>query len=102
MKTKANITQEEFLNSTLNQISQVYNGKQNCCRCGCKGDYRSTSFHKDSKGDTTNDKLIQKRLDRCKELVKNGAVTTYYETCVDVTTGNDRAMTFYFDDIKKS
>ena len=28
-----------FLNSDVSQVTKIYVGKRNCCRCGCKGEY---------------------------------------------------------------
>jgi hypothetical protein len=95
------ITKEQFLSATLNQISQVYSGKRKCCRCGCGGDYTATSFMVEARSDV-NDSLVEKRLRRAKRLVESGAEVMYGETYVDVETGNDRSLTFYFDEISKN
>lgn len=102
METKngLNITKEQFLSAKLSDISSVYSGKSNCCRCGCKGDYTDTSYGKNSSQDSTNDNLVEKRLKRAKKLIENGGEVLYGDTFVDVTTGNDRTLTFYFDDLK--
>lgn len=96
------ITKEEFLKLTLSQISQVYSGKRDCCRCGCGGDYAYTSYHKDASTNLQikpNDKLIEKRLARAKKLISEGVDVDYGDTYVDVKTGEDRTLTFYFDDV---
>ena len=90
---------EEFLNVTIKQISQVYKGRQNICRCGCAGDYTSTSYMLVPRSDV-NDILVQEYLDKAKKLVKKGAKIWCCSTFVDVTTGKDKTLTFYFDDIK--
>ena len=94
------ITQEQFLSATLNQISQVYLGKDRCCRCGCGGDYTATSYMVDPRSDV-NDALVAKRLARAQRLVKSGADVEYDDTYVNISTGNDRALTFYFDEVAK-
>ena len=94
------MTKEQFLNATLNQISQVYSGKRHCCRCGCGGDYTATSFMVEPRSDV-NDSLVEKRLKRAKRLVESGADVDYGDTYVDIETGDNRALTFYFDEIKK-
>lgn len=88
-----------FLDLKLNQISQVYSGKRDCCRCGCGGDYTATSYMKEPRSDV-NDKLVERRLKRAKKLVAEGAEVIYDETYADVQTGEDRTLTFYFDDLK--
>ena len=93
------MTKEQFLNVSLNQVSQVYFGKRNCCRCGCGGDYTATSFMVEPRSDV-NDSLIEKRLERAKRLVESGADVDYGDIYVDVETGKDRTLTFYFDEIK--
>jgi hypothetical protein len=92
------MTKEQFLSATLNQISQVYSGKRHCCRCGCGGDYTSTSFMANPRSDV-NDLLVENRLKRAKRLVESGADVAYGDTYVDIETGNNRALTFYFDEI---
>lgn len=97
------ITKEAFLNASLSQISQVYHGKRNCCRCGCGGSYTRTTYNKHSDRipeDWVDDNLVQKRLERAKKLVQEGADFDAGDTYFDVETGNDRTLTFYFDDLK--
>ena len=93
------MTKQQFLSATLNQVSQVYFGKRDCCRCGCGGDYKATSFMVVPRSDV-NDSLVEKRLKRAKRLVESGADVDYGDTYVDVETGEDRTLTFYFDEIK--
>jgi len=93
------ISKEEFLSKQLKDISQVYSGKRDCCRCGCGGEYISTSFANEPRSDV-NDELVLKRLIRAKNLVKKGAEVMEGETYIDVKTGNNRTLTFYFDEIK--
>ena len=97
MKTKIN-TPEEFLNATLNQVSQVYVGKDNCCRCGCGGTYVATSFMKDPRSGV-NDSLAQRRLTKAQNLVKAGTDVDFGGTYVNVVSGNNRAICIYFDEI---
>lgn len=93
-------TKEEFLNSTIKDISQVYLGKDNHCRCGCGGDYTATSFMKNPRTEDINDELVLKRLIRAKQLVQKGAEVDFGGTYVNVVTGKNRALCFYFDDLK--
>jgi len=94
------INKEQFLSTTINQISQVYSGKDHHCRCGCGGEYVATSFMEDPRSDV-NDSLVAKRLARAKRLIESGAVVEYGDTYVNIETGDNKALTFYFDEIKK-
>ena len=89
------ITEQDFLKAELSNISQVYLGKRNICRCGCGGEYTATSFMKEPRSDV-NDTLVEKRLNRAKNLVLAGVDVMYGENFVDVQTGRDRTLTFYF------
>ena len=94
------ITKNQFLSATLNQISQVYHGKDACCRCGCGGTYTATSYMVDPRSDV-DDELVAKRLQRAKRLVESkDNDVDYGDTYVNIPTGQNRALTFYFDDIK--
>lgn len=95
------MTREQFLQLEISNISQVYMGKDNCCRCGCGGTYTATSYMKDPRSDV-NDSLVQKRLERAKKLVLGGAEVEYGDTFVNVSTGKNKALTFYFDEIKNT
>jgi hypothetical protein len=94
------MTKEQFLQVEISNISQVYFGKDRDCRCGCGGTYTATSYMKDPRSDV-NDSLVEKRLKRAKKLVLEGAKTTYGDNYVNISTGNNKALTFYFDDLKK-
>lgn len=100
LATGKSITREQFLSSKLSDISQVYNGKRNCCRCGCGGNYVASSYMADNRSEV-NDSLVEKALKRAKRLVEDGADVLYGYTFVDVESGKDRTLTFYFDEIKK-
>lgn len=91
---------EQFLILEVNNISQVYNGKRNCCRCGCGGEYTATSFM-DKPRSIINDELVAKRLKRAKTIVKNGGEVDFGGTYIDVKTGKDRTLTFYTDEVKE-
>ena len=96
------ITKEQFLNATIKDISQVYNGRRDCCRCGCGGTYIATSYDTGGRSDI-NDKLAEKRLKRAKDIVKKGVFDVMYgDSFVDVECGADRSLTFYFDEVKES
>jgi hypothetical protein len=95
------MTKEQFLQATVSQVSQVYSGKRNCCRCGCGGTYTATTFMEKPRTDEINDVLVAKRLKRAQGLILKGAEVDYGGTYIDVKTGQDRTLTFYFDEIKK-
>lgn len=94
------MNKEKFLALTLDQVSQVYNGKRNCCRCGCGGNYIASSYMQNPRSEV-NDSLVARRLKRAQELVRQGADVDYGDTYVDVQTGQDRTLTFYVDELKK-
>jgi hypothetical protein len=94
------MNQEQFLQATVSQVSQVYSGKRDCCRCGCGGTYTATTFMEKPRTDEINDALVAKRLKRAQGLVLEGAEVDYGGTYIDVKTGQDRTLTFYFDEIK--
>lgn len=92
-------TKEDFLNLSLKQITQVYSGKRDCCRCGCGGTYTITSTNKyaGQNQEDVNDGLVEKRFKRAKELVLSGADFDAGGTYFDVQTGENRCLTFYVD-----
>lgn len=94
------MNKEQFLQATVSQVSQVYSGKRNCCRCGCGGDYTATSFMVKPRTDDINDALVAKRLKRAQKLVLEGADVDWGGTYVDIETGYDRCLCFYFDEVK--
>lgn len=94
------MNKQMFLEATLSQVSQVYSGKRNCCRCGCGGDYTATSFMVEPRSNV-DDKLVEKRLKRAKKLVQAGVDVDYGDIYVDIETGTNRSLTFYFDEVKE-
>lgn len=92
-----NITKEEFLNATLDKISQVYAGREGC-RCGCVGEYTATSFMKKPRS-KVDDVLVGKRLKRAKGLIKKGIPYELGTTYINIITGVRRVLTFYFDEV---
>ncbi len=88
----------KFLQSEISNISQVYLGKDHCCRCGCGGTYTATSYMENPRSDV-DDALVSKRLKRAKKLVSEGAEVAYGSTYVNISTGENRALTFYFDEV---
>jgi hypothetical protein len=95
------MTKETFLKATLSQISQVYSGKDHCCRCGCGGTYISTSYM-DKPRNEINDKLAARRLKRAQSLLSAGAEYDIQNNYANIVTGNNRCLTFYFDEIKNN
>ncbi len=94
------ITINEFLNFTIKNISQVYTGKDRHCRCGCGGDYTATSYMIEPRSDV-NDTLVEKRLKRAKRLIEGGIEYQIGDIYINIELGNNRALTFYFDEVAK-
>ena len=90
----------KFLQAEISNISQVYFGKDRCCRCGCGGTYIATSYMENPRSEV-NDALVEKKLKRAKKLVLEGAEVEYSDTYVNISTGVNRALTFYLDEVKK-
>lgn len=102
METKNQIgTVEEFLQIQLSQISQMYTGKANCCRCGCKGKYTATSFM-ESPTTKVNDTAVKQQLTKAKRMIADGTFCKidFGSTYIDIQYGEDRSITFYTDKIK--
>lgn len=94
-----NITREEFLSISLSQISQAYEGKRDCCRCGCGGKYYATTFMKHPRSQVS-DNYVQELLDKAKEKVLRGnADVMFYDSFIDVRVGRNKSITLYFDEI---
>jgi hypothetical protein len=93
------MNKETFMNLTIANVSQVYVGKDRHCRCGCGGDYVATSYMVNPRSEV-NDKLVEKRLKRGKRLIESGAETDFKSTYVNISTGDNRALTIYFDELK--
>ena len=95
------MTKKQILNLKLEEITTIYKGKRNCCRCGCGGEYVSTSYMKNPRSEVDNKKAL-KLLNRAKSLVKKGASYECSETfkpCwIDIETGKDKSITLYFDE----
>ena len=77
------MNKELFLSAKLENISRVYSGKRDCCRCGCSGDYTDTSYNTAPNGYTDqNDRLVEKRLRRAQKLVAQNADVDYGDTYI--------------------
>lgn len=86
----------------LNQISQIYVGKDRNCRCGCGGTYVATSFMENPRTDVVDDSKAQSRLSRAKKIaLRKDALVEYGDNHINVGYGNNRAYTIYFDEVKK-
>jgi len=94
------MNKEQFLQATISQISQVYSGKRNCCRCGCGGEYVATTFMEKPRTDVINDELVAKRLKRAQRLIQAGADVNFGGNYIDVQTGKNRTLTFYVDELR--
>jgi len=94
------MTKKEFLEIGLEKISQVYEGKNNHCRCGCGGEYTATTFMESPRSEVDND-LVLGKLEIAKALIKGGKKPEFGETYVNISIGWNRALTFYFDELKK-
>lgn len=101
------MTKKQFLKSTIKNFSQVYFGKDNCCRCGCAGNYiyTTSNIHMQTIIDKNlpiniNDKLAKRRLNQAKKLIsQQSAKIEIGDIYVNVIFGDNRALTFYFDEI---
>lgn len=90
---------KEVLDLDISQVSQVYLGLDNHCRCGCGGDYVSTSFMESPRSDT-NDGLALRRIKKAKKLITEGAKWTAGDSYINVSYGQNRAITIYTDELK--
>lgn len=94
------MNQEQFLQATVKQVAQVYKGKRNNCRCGCGGTYVATSYMENPRTDEINDKLVARRLKQAQQLVLEGVDVDWGGTYVDIQTGDNKCLCFYFDELK--
>jgi hypothetical protein len=84
----------------LDQISQIYLGKDQFCRCGCGGTYVSTSYMNEPRSDV-NDRLAQTRLNRAKKIALNADSEIFYDKDhINIGYGDNRAITIYLDELK--
>jgi len=90
------MNKQKFLESSINDFTNVYYGKDRCCRCGCRGEYISTSFMSNPRSPVDDDKF-NKRLKRAKKLINDGARVEELSNCINITYGNNLALTFYID-----
>lgn len=93
------MNKEKFLSLDISNISQVYEGKQNHCRCGCGGDYISTSYMKEPRSNV-DDQSVLIKLQKAQKLVREGVKVSFGENYIDVTVRYNRTLTFYIDDLK--
>lgn len=100
MKTSAPQTKEDFLKVKLNKIGQLYEGVRNCCRCGCRGEYISTSYHTSPTRSPIDDERISEQLQAAKLFIRSGANFEAGTNYFDIETAPNFTLTFYFDEIK--
>jgi hypothetical protein len=87
---------------SLDQISQIYVGKDRNCRCGCGGTYIATSFMDSPRTDIIDNIRAQKNLPRAKNLsLKKDVLVEYGDNHINIGYGNNRAITIYTDELKK-
>jgi hypothetical protein len=92
------MTKEEFLKIDITKVSQAYYGKDNCCRCGCRGTYYATSYMIEPRSDVDNDK-VQEFLEAAQEKVfKKDKGVEYSDCYVNVPFGKN-AICIYFDEV---
>ena len=85
---------------TLDKVSKIYLGRDRVCRCGCAGDYVTTTYTKGIRSyDNVDDKLAKRRLRQAQKHALEGAKVEYHDTYINVSYGNDRAITLYTDDL---
>ena len=95
------MNKELFLSATIENVSRSYSGQRDCCRCGCRGVYTDTTYNTSPNVYTdVNNKLVETRLRRAKKMVESGANVEYFLNGVDIESGNNRSLTFYFDYVK--
>jgi hypothetical protein len=94
------MTEKEVLDLEISRVSTVYLGRDNCCRCGCGGDYVYTSYMDQPRG-TVNDSLALRRIKQAKKLITEGKEWYFGGNYINVSYGNDRAITIYTDEIRK-
>lgn len=70
-----------------NRIEKVYSGRDNCCRCGCRGKYY-----------TPENKMFKSIMKRALEKLSNpmDVEIKEYGNYFNISYGNDRAYTIYF------
>jgi hypothetical protein len=102
---------EAFILSDISDYSQVYYGTDRVCRCGCKGEYTSTSYMNNPRS-TVNDILVQKRLKRAIQIAKkikiflindmeqSAYIIDFGDNNINVSYGNNKALTFYTNELK--
>lgn len=85
----------------IEKISQVYVGKDAHCRCGCAGNYTSSS-HAIEPRSRVSDAYVQTQITRAKNLILQGlAKVEVSGNYVNVSYGTNRAITFYIDEVSK-
>jgi hypothetical protein len=97
------MTKEQFMESTVANFSQVYKGKRDCCRCGCGGTYFASTYGDENvqgRSNSVDNKKVERYLRQAKKCIDYGKDYIIGKTYIDVETGKDRTLTFYFDELK--
>lgn len=82
-------------------VSQIYCGKQDSCRCGCGGYYVATSNMINPRSDV-NDKVCKKLIKEFNRIMKYKGLAEDQETYKEVSLDNKTCITIYLDEIKKN
>lgn len=96
-------TIEQVLALTPKQVSQVYEGGNHVCRCGCAGTYFATSNHTAPRSEV-NDIEVLKLLVMAKTYIEAGATYQITDTYINIETFEEseigKAITIYWDELK--
>jgi len=85
----------------LENVSHIYKGKDDCCRCGCGGKYIATTFMKNPRSEVNNEKA-QKWLNNAKNYDAKNYVAEYRDNHINIPTGNNKCYTIYLDELKRN
>ena len=79
-------------NKTIDDIDQIYFGKDHCCRCGCAGDYFAAGRPEDARGFKRNLNKINNKALKLNEIeyVDDDYVN------IPLVAGNDKCLTIYW------
>ena len=73
----------------IKPVTRVYVGKDNCCRCGCKGNYHEQGSVGFVRAVNRAFKLLEEKGD--------SIIDDQCETYMNIITGDDRCIVLYFD-----
>lgn len=85
-------------------VAKVYQGKNDGCRCGCKGKYTYTSSGATESYHKVNDKAVQSAITKALNIVLNGehwmddsvVCGNYINVAFGENEEQRRAITFYY------